>query len=439
MASYPMHQPEIETMPREELKKLQSERLVAQVARMYERVPLFRKRMDEMGLKPSDIHGVEDLSKLPFSYKSDLRDEYPYGLFAEPLENIVRVHASSGTTGKQIVVGYTAADLEMWSDCVARMIRAIGGSNKDVVQISYGYGLFTGGLGAHDGATRVGATVVPTSSGNTARQVQTMVDFGSTVLCCTPSYALYLGEAVEEAGVKEKLSLKVGIFGAEPWTEDMRAAIEEKLNIKAYDIYGLSEIMGPGVSYECECQAGMHVCEDHFIPEIIDPDTGELLPYGEQGELVFTTLTKQGFPVIRYRTRDICTLNPEPCACGRTHIRMAKPAGRSDDMLIIRGVNVFPSQIEEVLLKIGGAVTPNYQIVVGRENNTDTLDVNVEMSPELFADDIKSIEKVEKRIVSELRNVLGLGAKVHLVNPKSIVRSEGKAKRIIDNRNLYKK
>ncbi len=439
MASYPMHQPEIETMPREELKKLQSERLVAQVARMYERVPLFRKRMDEMDLKPSDIHGVEDLSKLPFSYKSDLRDEYPYGLFAEPLENIVRVHASSGTTGKQIVVGYTAADLEMWSDCVARMIRAIGGSNKDVVQISYGYGLFTGGLGAHDGATRVGATVVPTSSGNTARQVQTMVDFGSTVLCCTPSYALYLGEAVEEAGVKEKLSLKAGIFGAEPWTEDMRAAIEEKLNIKAYDIYGLSEIMGPGVSYECECQAGMHVCEDHFIPEIIDPDTGEVLPYGEQGELVFTTLTKQGFPVIRYRTRDICTLNPEPCACGRTHIRMAKPAGRSDDMLIIRGVNVFPSQIEEVLLKIGGAVTPNYQIVVGRENNTDTLDVNVEMSPELFADDIKSIEKVEKRIVSELRNVLGLGAKVHLVNPKSIVRSEGKAKRIIDNRNLYKK
>ncbi len=439
MASYPMHQPEIETMPREELKKLQSERLVAQVARMYERVPLFRKRMDEMDLKPSDIRGVEDLSKLPFSYKSDLRDEYPYGLFAEPLENIVRVHASSGTTGKQIVVGYTAADLEMWSDCVARMIRAIGGSNKDVVQISYGYGLFTGGLGAHDGATRVGATVVPTSSGNTARQVQTMVDFGSTVLCCTPSYALYLGEAVEEAGVKEKLSLKAGIFGAEPWTEDMRAAIEEKLNIKAYDIYGLSEIMGPGVSYECECQAGMHVCEDHFIPEIIDPDTGEVLPYGEQGELVFTTLTKQGFPVIRYRTRDICTLNPEPCACGRTHIRMAKPAGRSDDMLIIRGVNVFPSQIEEVLLKIGGAVTPNYQIVVGRENNTDTLDVNVEMSPELFADDIKSIEKVEKRIVSELRNVLGLGAKVHLVNPKSIVRSEGKAKRIIDNRNLYKK
>ena len=439
MSKYPMYQPEIETMPREELKKLQSERLVAQVARMYERVPLFRKRMEEKGLTPSDIHGVEDLSKLPFSYKSDLRDEYPYGLFAEPLKNIVRVHASSGTTGKQIVVGYTRNDLEMWSDCVARMICAIGGTDEDVVQISYGYGLFTGGLGAHDGATKIGATVVPASSGNTARQVQTMVDFGSTVLCCTPSYALYLGEAVEEAGVKEKLSLKAGIFGAEPWTEDMRAAIEEKLNIKAYDIYGLSEIMGPGVSYECEYQAGMHICEDHFIAEIIDPDTEEVLPYGQQGELVFTTITKEGFPVIRYRTRDICTLNPEPCACGRTHLRMAKPAGRSDDMLIIRGVNVFPSQIEEVLLKIGGSVTPNYQIVVGRENNTDTLDINVEMSAELFADDIKSIEKVEKRIVNELRNVLGLGAKVHLVNPKSIVRSEGKAKRIIDNRNLYKK
>ena len=439
MSKYAMYQPEIETMPREELKKLQGERLVAQVARMYERVPLFRKRMDEKGLKPADIHGVEDLSKLPFSYKSDLRDEYPYGLFAEPLENIVRVHASSGTTGKQIVVGYTKNDLDMWADCVARMIYAIGGTKKDVVQVSYGYGLFTGGLGAHDGATKVGATVVPTSAGNTSRQIQTMIDFGSTVLCCTPSYAMYLGEAIEEMGVKDKLSLRVGIFGAEPWTEDMRAAIEEKLNIKAYDIYGLSEIMGPGVSYECECQAGMHICEDNFIAEIINPDTGEVLPYGEQGELVFTTLTKEGFPVIRYRTRDICVLNAEPCACGRTHIRMAKPAGRSDDMLIIRGVNVFPSQIEEVLLKIGGSVTPNYQIIVGRENNTDTLDINVEMSQEMFADDIKSIEKVEKRIVGELRNVLGLGAKVHLVNPKSIVRSEGKAKRIIDNRNLYKK
>ncbi len=439
MASYPMYQPEIEAMPREELKKLQGRRLVAQVERMYERVPLFRKRMEEKGLTPADIHGVEDLSKLPFSYKSDLRDEYPYGLFAEPLSNITRIHASSGTTGKQIVVGYTQNDLDMWADCVARMIYAVGGGKEDIVQVSYGYGLFTGGLGAHGGAEKVGATVVPTSAGNTPRQVQTMVDFGSTMLCCTPSYALYLGEAVEEAGVKDKLSLKAGIFGAEPWTEDMRAAIEDKLNIKAYDIYGLSEIMGPGVSYECEYQKGMHICEDHFIAEIIDPDIEEVLPLGQQGELVFTTITKEGFPVIRYRTRDICTLNPEPCACGRTHIRMCKPAGRSDDMLIIRGVNVFPSQIEEVLLRIGGSVTPNYQIIVGRENNTDTLDINVEMSNELFADDVKSIEKIEKQIVNELRSVLGLGAKVHLVNPKSIVRSEGKAKRIIDNRKLYNK
>lgn len=437
-SNYPMHQPEIETMPREELQKLQSERLVAQVARMYDRVPLFRKRMDEKGLKPSDIHGIEDLHKLPFAYKSDLRDEYPYGLFAEPLKNIVRIHASSGTTGKQIVVGYTQNDLNMWSNCFARMLRAIGASDEDIVQISYGYGLFTGGLGAHGGAERIGATVVPISAGNTQRQVQTMVDFGSTVLCCTPSYALYLGEAIEEAGLKDKLSLKAGIFGAEPWTEDMRAAIEDKLGLKAYDIYGLSEIMGPGVSYECEYQCGMHICEDNFIAEIIDPDTEEVLPYGSQGELVFTTLTKEGFPVIRYRTRDICTLTAEPCKCGRTHIRMAKPAGRSDDMLIIRGVNVFPSQIEEVLLKIGGSVTPNYQIIVGRENNTDTLDINVEMSPEMFADDVKSIKEIENRIVNELRNVLGLGAKVHLVNPKSIARSEGKAKRIIDNRNLYR-
>ena len=432
-----MYQPEIECMPREEIKKLQSERLVKQVRKMYERVPLFRQRMQEKNLTPEDIKGVEDLSKLPFSYKSDLRDQYPYGLFAEPLENIVRVHASSGTTGKQIVVGYTKNDLQIWADCVSRMIYAIGGSAKDRIQVSYGYGLFTGGLGAHYGAENIGATVIPTSAGNTARQIQTMVDFGSTILCCTPSYALYLGEEICEKGIVNQLSLKAGIFGAEPWTEDMRHAIEEKLNIKAYDIYGLSEVLGPGVAYECECQDGMHICEDHFIAEIIDPDTEEVLPYGSQGELVFTTITKEGFPVIRYRTRDICTLNTVPCKCGRTHIKMRKPAGRSDDMLIIRGVNVFPSQIEEVLLKIGGSVTPNYQIIVGRENNTDTLDINVEMSNDIFADDMKSIAAIESRIVSELRNVLGLGAKVHLVTPKSIIRSEGKAKRIIDNRKLY--
>ena len=430
-------QKEAECMPREEIKRIQSERLVWQVARMYDRVELFRKRMDEKGLKPEDIKSIDDLSKLPFSYKQDLRDYYPYGLFAEPLKNIVRTHASSGTTGKQIVVGYTRHDLEMWADCMARQLAAAGATDEDVVQVSYGYGLFTGGLGAHAGAERIGATVVPTSSGNTARQIQTMVDFGTTVLCCTPSYAMYLAEAIEEAGLRDKIKLKSGVFGAEPWTEDMRHAIENSLGIKAFDVYGLSEIMGPGVSYECECQKGMHVNEDMFVPEIIDPDTGEVLPEGAQGELVFTTLTKEGFPVIRYRTRDICSLNYEQCECGRTFVRMNKPTGRSDDMMIIRGVNVFPSQIEEVLLRIGEGVTPNYQIIVGRENNTDTLDINVEMTEKLFADDVKSIEKIEKKIVSDLRSVLGIGAKVHLVNPKTIVRSEGKAKRVIDNRNLH--
>ena len=428
----------IEKMSREEIRALQSERLVAQVKRMYEKVDLFRQRMDEKGLKPSDIKGVEDLSKLPFSYKSDLRDYYPYGLFAEPMSKIVRVHASSGTTGKQIVVGYTENDLGMWSECVARMLTEIGADNNSFVQVSYGYGLFTGGLGAHDGATKIGATVIPISTGNTKRQIQTMIDFGTTVLCCTPSYALYLGEEIEAMGVKDQLKLKAGIFGAEPWTEDMRKAIEDKLNIKAYDIYGLSEIMGPGVACECKEQAGMHVWEDMFIPEIIDPDTCEVLPEGASGELVFTTLTKEGFPLIRYRTRDICSLNYEPCKCGRNHVRMRKPSGRSDDMLIIRGVNVFPSQIEEVLIKVSeGDITPNYQIIVDRVNNNDTLDVNVEMSETMFTDEIEAVEKVEKKITEMLRSTLGIGAKVHLVNPKSIARSEGKAKRVIDNRKLH--
>ena len=431
-----MWQEKIETMPREELEALQSERLRNQVKRMYERVELFRNRMDELGLKPEDIKGIEDLHKLSFSYKQDLRDYYPYGLFAEPMENIKRVHASSGTTGKKIVVGYTENDINMWSDCVARMMSAIGLDKNDFIQVSYGYGLFTGGLGAHYGAERLGATVIPTSAGNTANQLQTMVDFGSTCICCTPSYALYLGEAAEEAGLTDKLQLKVGIFGAEPWSEDMRREIEKKLRLKAYDIYGLSEIMGPGVSYECEYQAGMHVCEDMFIPEIIDPDTLEVLPAGAQGELVFTTITKEGFPLIRYRTRDICSLNYEKCKCGRTHVRMNKPQGRTDDMLIIRGVNVFPSQIEEVLLNVGAGITPNYQIVVDRVNNTDTFDINVEMSEELFSDDIKTIEKTEKLIKSKLADVLGISAAVHLVNPKSITRSEGKAKRVIDKRKV---
>lgn len=431
------HQPEWEKMPQEELKALQDERLCAQIRRVYDRVECFRNRMDEAGLKPEDIRGVQDLHRVPFSYKKDLRDYYPYGLFAEPLTNICRLHASSGTTGKRIVVGYTQNDIDMWSDCTARAFRAAGVGENDIVQISFGYGLFTGGFGAHKGAERVGATVVPMSSGNTALQIQTLIDFQVTCLCCTPSYAMYLAEEIQKEGVADQLSLRCAILGAEPWTEAMRTQIQDTLHIKAYDIYGLSEVMGPGVSYECECQCGMHVNEDQFIVEVIDPDTCEVLPAGVPGELVFTSLTKEAFPVIRYRTRDICTLNAEPCACGRSFIRMGKPAGRTDDMLIIRGVNVFPSQIEEVLLQVSGQqITPNYQIIVDRVNHTDTFDINVEMSESLFADDIKSIEQIEKGITMQLRNVLGIGAKVHLVNPRSIERSEGKARRVIDRRKL---
>ena len=424
-------------MPREELKKLQSERLCWQVKRMYENVECFRKRMDEKGLTPDDVKGVEDLYKLPFAYKQDLRDYYPYGLFATPLNEIRRVHASSGTTGKRIVVGYTENDLDMWGECVARMVTGLGINEEDIFQVSFGYGLFTGGFGLHAGAEKAGATVIPISSGNTALQIQTMIDFKATAICCTPSYAMYIGEEIERMGVKDQLSLKVGIFGAEPWSEQMRAEIEQKLGIKAYDIYGLSEILGPGVSCECEYQSGMHIWEDHFIAEIIDPETGEVLPEGSTGELVFTTISKEGFPVIRYRTRDICSLNYEPCKCGRTHIRMNKPSGRSDDMLIIRGVNVFPSQIEEVLLDVNkGEITPNYLIKIDRVNNTDTFDLDVEMSETMFTDDLKSIAKTEKFITEKLRSTLGLGVKVHLVNPKSITRSEGKAKRVIDLRKL---
>ena len=431
------YQKDIECMDRDELKKLQSERLCAQVKRMYEKVELFRNRMDEAGLKPSDIKSVDDLYKLPFSYKKDLRDYYPYGLFAVPMKDVVRVHASSGTTGKQIVVGYTRKDLDMWSDCFARQLYAAGADESSFVQVSYGYGLFTGGLGAHDGAQKIGATVIPTSTGNTQRQIQTMIDFGSTHLCCTPSYACYLGETIEEMGVVDQLKLKSAILGAEPWTEEMRKTIESKLHIKAYDVYGLSEIMGPGVAYECECQKGMHVNEDMFIPEIIDPDTLEVLPIGSTGELVFTTITKEAFPLIRYRTRDIASLSLEKCSCGRTFIKMTKPQGRSDDMLIIRGVNVFPSQIEEVLLKVGGGITPNYQIIVDRVNNNDTLDVWVEMNEDIFTDDVKSIEATRKKITDALRSVLGIGATVKMVAPKTITRSEGKAKRVIDNRKLH--
>ena len=426
---------EIECMPREELKKIQSERLCQTVRHCYENVECFRNRMIEKGLTPDDIHGIEDIHLLPFSYKKDLRDYYPYGLFAVPMQDVARLHASSGTTGKRIVVGYTKNDLDMWDECVARMLMSLGVTKDDFVQVAYGYGLFTGGFGVHGGAQKIGATIIPISSGNTANQIQTMIDFGATVLCCTPSYAMYLGEEVERLGVKDQLKLRVGVFGAEPWSENMRLQIEEKLGLKAYDIYGLSEVLGPGVSGECPEQAGMHVWEDNFYVETIDPDTGDVLPEGTPGELVFTSLTKEAFPVIRYRTRDICTLIPEVCKCGRTHIRMGKPNGRTDDMLIIRGVNVFPSQIEEVLLKVSGdQITPNYQIVVDRVNNVDTFDINVEMSEAFFSDNVKAIEKLEKRITEDLRAMLGIGAKVHLVNPKSIVRSEGKAKRVIDNR-----
>ena len=433
----PMYQPEIETMSQEQIRKLQSERLVKQVRHVYDNVPYYRAKMEEKGITPEDIHGVEDLHKLPFLTKSDLRDAYPYGLLATPLQDCVRIQSTSGTTGRRVVAFYTQHDVDLWEDCCARAIMAAGGTAEDVVHVSYGYGLFTGGAGLHGGSHKVGSLTLPMSSGNTDRQIQFMCDLGSTILCCTPSYAAFLAESVLERGLKDQIKLKAGIFGAEAWSEEMRQDIQNKLGIKAYDIYGLTELSGPGVSYECSEQKGMHICEDHFIAEIIDPDTGEVLPDGTKGELVFTSITKEAFPLLRYRTRDICVLDRTPCSCGRTHVRMAKPMGRSDDMLIIRGVNVFPSQIEEVLLKVSGEnITPNYQIIVGRENNTDTLDINVEMSEQMFSDDIRSVETLEKKIVSQLRSMLGIGAKVHLVNPKTIARSECKAQRIIDNRKL---
>jgi phenylacetate-CoA ligase len=424
-------------MSKADIKKLQSEKLVKQVKYVYDNVECYRKRMDEAGIKPSDIKSIDDITKLPFTYKSDLRDYYPYGLFAKPLSEIVELHASSGTTGKRIVVGYTKNDLDMWASCAARMLSAIGATKEDIIQISYGYGLFTGGFGLHYGAEKLGLTVIPISSGNTERQIETMIDFKATILACTPSYAMYLAETAEKMGVVDKLSLKAGIFGAEPWTEEMRHQIEEKLHIKAYDIYGLTEIVGPGVAFECDCQEGMHVNEDHFILERIDPDTLEpVTDPNKLGEIVFTTIDREGAPLIRYRTRDLGTVNITPCKCGRTFIKLSKPQGRSDDMLIIRGVNVFPSQIEEVLLKNPEGITANYQIVVDRVNNTDTLDLFVEMNPDLFADDMASIERLQKQLVDKLRNVLGIGAKVTLVNPNSIARSEGKAKRVIDKRKL---
>lgn len=429
------YQKEIETMPRDMLKQLQSERLVSQIKRVYENVPYYRAKMDAKGVTPDDIHGVEDLHKLPFLSKADLRDAYPYGLLAKPLSECVRIQSTSGTTGKRVVAFYTQNDVDLWEDCCARAIVAVGGTKDDVCQVCYGYGLFTGGAGLHGGSHKVGSLTLPMSSGNTERQLQFMEDLQSTILCCTPSYAAYLAESAIESGVRDRIHLKAGIFGAEAWTEEMRADIQDKLGLKAYDIYGLTELSGPGVSFECSQQSGMHVNEDHFIAEIIDPVTEEVLPYGEKGELVFTAITKEAFPMIRYRTRDICVLNAEPCACGRTHIRMCKPMGRSDDMLIIRGVNVFPSQIETVLLNCG--LPANYLIEVDRVNNTDTLDVNVEMPAELISDTVSALNQKEKEIVLALRSMLGITANVHLVAPKSIQRSEGKAVRVIDKRKLY--
>ncbi len=429
------YQEKYETMPLDELRVLQSERLVKQVRYVYENVAYYRRKMDEKGVAPDDIRGIEDLHKLPFLSKEDLREAYPYGLLARPLKDCVRIQSTSGTTGRRVVTFYTQHDLDLWEDCCARAIVAAGGSNEDVVQVCYGYGLFTGGAGLHGGSHKVGSLTLPMSSGNTERQIQFMQDLQSTFLCCTPSYAAYLAESICERGVRDQIHLRAGIFGAEAWTEEMRHDIEEKLGIKAYDIYGLTEISGPGVSFECEEQQGMHINEDHFIAEIIDPDTGEVLPDGTPGELVFTCLTKEAFPLLRYRTRDICVLTRKPCSCGRTFVRMTKPMGRSDDMMIIRGVNVFPSQIETVLLNQG--LTSNYQIIVDRVNNSDTLDINVEMTPEMFTDRVSALSEQEKDLRAALKSMLGIVANVHLVAPKSIERSEGKAVRVIDRRKLY--
>ncbi len=433
MANY--FQPEIECASQEQIRAWQDERLIKQVKHVYDNVELYRKRMDEKGLKPEDIKGVEDLHKLPFITKDDLRDEYPYGLLATSLSDCVRIQSTSGTTGRRVVAFYTQHDIDLWEECCARAIVAAGGTKDDVVHVSYGFGLFTGGAGLNGGSHRLGSLTLPMSSGNTDRQIQFMTDLGSTILCCTPSYAAYLAESIIERGLRDKIKLKAGIFGAEAWTEEMRHDIENKLGIKAYDIYGLTEISGPGVSFECEEQTGMHVNEDHFIAEVINPITGEVLPDGEKGELVFTSITKEAFPLLRYRTRDICILSHQKCSCGRTHVKMTKPLGRSDDMLIIKGVNVFPSQIETVLLNKG--YPANYQIIVTRVNNSDNLEVQVEMTPEMFSDSISEISGREKELVSALKAMLGIYADVKLVAPKTIARSEGKAVRVIDKRNLY--
>ena len=428
------YQPEIETASYEQIRTWQSERLVNQVKHVWDNVPYYRKKMEEKGVTPDDIKGVDDLHKLPFITKADLRDAYPYGLVGKPLSECVRIHSTSGTTGKRVMAFYTQHDVDLWEDCCARAIVAVGGGKEDVCHVAYGYGLFTGGAGLHGGSHKVGCLTLPMSSGNTDRQLQFMEDLGSTILCCTPSYAAYLAESIKERGIKDKIKLKAGIFGAEAWSDEMRRDIERELGIRAYDIYGLTEISGPGVAFECEAQTGMHINEDHFIAEIIDPETGEVLPEGSKGELVFTCITKEAFPLLRYRTRDICVLTREPCSCGRTHVKMCKPMGRSDDMLIIRGVNVFPSQIETVLLEQG--YQANYQIIVDRVNNSDTFEVMVEMTPENFSDSLAKISAMEKSLVSALKAMLGIAAKVKLVAPKTIARSEGKAVRVIDKRKI---
>ena len=432
MANY--YQPEIETMPYEELRALQNERLVKQVKHVWDNVPYYRKKMEEKGVTPEDIQSVDDLHKLPVLKKDDLREAYPYGLMGKPMSECVRIHSTSGTTGKRVVAFYTQHDVDLWEDCCARAIVAAGGTEEDVCHVAYGYGLFTGGAGLHGGSHKVGCLTLPMSSGNTDRQLQFMTDLGSTILCCTPSYAAYLAESIHVRGLRDQIRLKAGIFGAEAWSEDMRRDIENKLGIKAYDIYGLTETSGPGVAFECSEQTGMHINEDHFIAEIIDPDTGEVLPEGSKGELVFTAITKEAFPLLRYRTRDICILTRKKCSCGRTHVKMCKPMGRSDDMLIIRGVNVFPSQIETVLMQQG--YSANYQIIVDRVNNSDTFEVLVEMNPDMFSDSLAKITQAEKKLVEALKSMLGIAAKVKLVTPKSITRSEGKAVRVIDRRKI---
>lgn len=428
-------QAEIECAPAEKIRTLQEEKLKKQVRHAWEHVPYYRQKMEEQGVKPEDIQTLADIRKLPFISKHDLRETYPYGLLAVPLKDCVRIHSTSGTTGKRVVAYYTQDDIDMWNDCTARALAAAGGTDEDVCHIAYGYGLFTGGAGIDGGSHKLGCLTVPASSGNTERQIMFIMDLKATILCCTPSYAAYLAESMKEMGYgPEDIPLKIGIFGAEAWSEEMRRDIEQTLGIKAYDIYGLTELSGPGVAFACSAQDGMHINEDHFLAEIIDPDTGEVLPDGRQGELVLTALDKQAFPILRYRTRDICVLNREKCSCGRTHVRMSKPLGRSDDMLIIRGVNVFPSQIETVLLNHGYAA--NYQIIVDRVNNTDTLTVKVEMTPQMFTDNVGEIDERRKELAEGIKNILGIRAKVTLVAPKSIERSNGKAIRIIDKRKI---